>query len=269
MKKNRYLKLMPVVLFLLLQGCYVASGTRYAGYSRIYDPPPIAIRGYPSLIVIPDTTYVYAVPDIAVDLFFWNGYWWRPWEGRWYRSQYYNRSWNYYSGIPGFYYDVDPRWKDYYRGRQWQGHRWNYERISSPHLQRNWKKWQNDRYWEKRGNWGVQNYQPKPSHQIQKLREQRQQQIQQRQPQIRQPQQPPRVQPQPNRPQVQPQRTRPEQRQPQIRQPQQSPRVQSQPNRPQVQPRRVQPGQQRQPQIKQRQQPPETGEQRGRNEHGQ
>ena len=54
-------------------------------------PPPIIFPAPPEVIVLPDTDDVYVAPDIDVDLFFWNGWWWRPWEGRWYRSRYHDR----------------------------------------------------------------------------------------------------------------------------------------------------------------------------------
>ncbi len=132
------------------------------------------------MIVMPDTNDVYVAPDIDVDLFFWNGWWWRLWEGRWYRSHYYNRGWGYYNNVPSFYFDVDPGWRGYYRDHNWYGHRWNYERIPYQRLQQNWKSWQNDRHWERQGTWGVQSYQPRPQQQRQELRQQRQQQYQQR-----------------------------------------------------------------------------------------
>jgi hypothetical protein len=40
-------------------------------------PPPIVFAEPPAVIVIPET-YVYVVPYIDVDLFFWNGWWWPP-----------------------------------------------------------------------------------------------------------------------------------------------------------------------------------------------
>ena len=75
----------------------------------------------------------------------------------------------------GFYYDVDPGWRGYYRDRNWYGHRWDYERIPNQRLQQNWKTWNNNRYWENQRNWGVQSYQPRPQQQRQELRQQRQQ----------------------------------------------------------------------------------------------
>jgi len=58
-------------------------------------PPPIIFPAPPEVVVIPET-YVYAVPDVDADIFFYGGWWWRPWEGRWYRSRYYDSGWNYY-----------------------------------------------------------------------------------------------------------------------------------------------------------------------------
>ena len=180
-------------------------------------PPPIVFAAPPELIVIPET-YAYVAPDIDVDLFFWNGWWWRLWEGRWYRSHYYNRGWGYYNNVPSFYFDVDPGWRGYYRDHNWYGHRWDYERIPNQRLQQNWKSWQNDRHWERRGTWGVQSYQPRPQQQRQELRQQRQQQYQQR-PEVQQHQQ--QRQPQVQQPKQQPQeKVQRQQRQPQVQQPQ-------------------------------------------------
>ncbi len=154
---------------------------------RIPLPPPIVFAAPPEVIVIPET-YVYVLPDVEVDLFFWNGWWWRLWEGRWYRSRFYNRGWGYYDNVPSFYFDIDPGWRRHYRDHDWYGHRWNYERIPYPRLQQNWKGWQDNRRWERRGTWGVQNYQPRPKQQRMELRQQWQQQYHQR-PEVQQHQQ--------------------------------------------------------------------------------
>jgi hypothetical protein len=208
-------------------------------------PPPIVFPAPPEVVVIPET-YVYVVPDIDADFFFWNGLWWRLWEGRWYRSHYYDRGWVYYDRVPSFYFDIDPGWRRYYGDHRWHGHPWNYERIPYRRLQRNWKTWHDDRHWERRGTWGVQGYQPRPQKQRQELRHERQQQYQQRpevqhhqqqrqqqlrQPQVRKPQGQPQRGPQVKQPQQQ-------QHQPQVRQPQQQrPQPQGQPQpRPQGKP---------------------------------
>ena len=170
--------------------------------------PVIEFRSPPDVIVMPDTQGVYVVPDIDVDMYFWNGWWWRPWEGGWYRSQYYNRGWNYYNSTPSFYYDVDPGWRTYYRERNWSGHRWDYQRVPQRQLQRNWKGWQKNRHWEKQKSWGVRDYRPRQKPQMRELRRQRQEQYQQK-PEVHRHQQ----QRQQQRPEVQRQRQQKQQEQ--------------------------------------------------------
>ena len=185
-------------------------------------PPPIVFPAPPEMIVIPET-YVYVVPEIDVDLFFWNGWWWRLWEGRWYRSRYYDRGWGYYEKVPSFYFDVDPGWRGHYRDHNWYGHRWNYERIPYKRLEKNWKSWQDNRRWEKRGTlWGVQNYQPRSKQQGQELRQQWQQQYHQK-PEVRQHQEQIQKQQREQVQKPQKQKLQPKQeKQPQVQQPQHS-----------------------------------------------
>ncbi|MBM4341126.1 MAG: hypothetical protein FJ110_16470 [Deltaproteobacteria bacterium] len=144
-------------------------------------PPPIIFPAPPAVIVLPNTTTVYVAPDIDVDLFFWDGWWWRPWDGRWYRSRYYDRGWIYYDAVPRFYFDVDPGWRGFYRDRHWHGHRWNYERIPDQRLKQNWKGWHDSRHWERKKTWGVQDYRDRPKErERQELRHRRQQEYHQR-----------------------------------------------------------------------------------------
>jgi len=214
-------------------------------------PPPIVFAAPPEVVVIPET-HAYVAPDIDVDLFFWNGWWWRLWEGRWYRSHYYDRGWGYYDDVPSFYFDVDPGWRGHYRDHNWYGHRWNYERIPNRRLQQNWKGWQDNRRWERRGTWGVQSYQPRPEQQRQELRQQRQQQYQQR-PEVQQHEQ--WRQQQQRKSQVQKPKG---QQQPQVQQPKQQPQEKVQ------QPQR----QEQKPQVQQPKHPQSQGKpQGGEEEH--
>lgn len=142
----------------------------------------------PDVIALPETDNVYVVPGLDVDIFFWNGWWWRPWQGGWYRSRYYSRGWGHYRGIPTFYYDVDSGWRQYYRDRNWYGNPWHYERIHHRHLHQNWRRWHQDRHWERQRTWGVQGYRPRPQQQRQELRRQREREYYQR-PEVRQYQQ--------------------------------------------------------------------------------
>ena len=127
---------------------------------RIALPPPIVFAAPPEVIVLPGT-YVYVVPDLQVDIFFYEGWWWRTWEGRWYRSQDYSSGWGYYRSEPTFYRHIPSDWRNYYRERRWHGNEWNYRRIPHQQVQRNWRDWEKNRYWEKQQSWGVRNFQEK------------------------------------------------------------------------------------------------------------
>ena len=110
-------------------------------------PPLIVFAAPPEVVVIPETN-VYAVPDLDVDIFFYNGWWWRPWEGRWYRSRNYSSGWGYYRNVPSFYRGIPSGWRNDYRERRWRGHQWNHQRIPHQQLQRNWRNWEKSRHWE-------------------------------------------------------------------------------------------------------------------------
>ena len=123
-------------------------------------PPPIGFAAPPALIVLPKT-YVYVVPDTDVDIFFYNGWWWRPWEGRWYRSRHYDSSWAYYRSVPSFYSGIPSGWRNDYRNHSWEGRQWDYQPIPHEQVQRNWSTWEKTRHWEKQNTWGVQGLQPR------------------------------------------------------------------------------------------------------------
>jgi hypothetical protein len=123
-------------------------------------PPPIVFAAPPEVVVIPET-YVYVVPDADVDIFFYNGWWWRPWEGRWYRSRQYGSGWVYYQSVPSFYAGIPSGWRNDYREHRWGGNPWNYQRIPHQQLQKNWSSWEKSRHWEKQQTWGVQGLKPR------------------------------------------------------------------------------------------------------------
>jgi len=111
-------------------------------------PPPIPFVAPPQLVIVPETD-VYVVPDIDGDLFFQQGWWWRYWDGRWYRSQWYDHGWDYYSGYPSWYEIILPYWRDNYRRRVWGGRSWNPPYIYYNDLDRHWRggQWRNDHGW--------------------------------------------------------------------------------------------------------------------------
>jgi hypothetical protein len=154
-------KLILKILFLtLVVFTPVSAMAGVSVHINIPLPPPIFFPAPPEVVVIPETD-VYAVPDVQEDIFFSGGWWWRPWEGRWYRSRYHDRGWAYYRGVPSFHRNVPPGWRDNYRANQWKGQPWQHQRVPQRDVQRNWQGWQKDKHWEKQNNWGVQGLPPK------------------------------------------------------------------------------------------------------------
>ncbi|MCX8012125.1 MAG: hypothetical protein N3A64_03100 [Desulfobacterota bacterium] len=101
-------------------------------------PPPVMLVSPPHLVMIPGT-FVYAVPGIGIDLFFYDGWWWCPWNGVWYRSRNYHSGWACYRGVPSFYSRIHHNWKNQYRKEHsWQDRSWNHWQRDTRPFERNW-----------------------------------------------------------------------------------------------------------------------------------
>jgi hypothetical protein len=118
-------------------------------------PPPLVVPAPPRLVVLPES-HVYVAPDIDEEVYFTDGWWWRRYDGRWYRSRHHHRGWAYYGGPePRFYTHIHPGWRDDYRAGQWHGRPWAPTPMPHAVVQKNWRGWERDRHWERHGNWGV------------------------------------------------------------------------------------------------------------------
>ncbi len=64
--------------------------------------PPIFIPAPSALIVIPGTP-IYYPPAVGVDIFFYNGYWYRPHLGGWFIAGHFNGPWSHLAigSVPG------------------------------------------------------------------------------------------------------------------------------------------------------------------------
>lgn len=147
-------KLLLGTLLLILLAIPVSSMAEVTVHVGIPMPPAIVFHAPPVTVVIPNT-YVYAVPDAPEDIFFYGGWWWRPWQGRWYRSRHYDAGWAYYKGRPPFHGKIPPRWRDDYRDHRWGGHQWDHRPVPYHELEKNWRGWEHNKHWEKQHNWGV------------------------------------------------------------------------------------------------------------------
>jgi len=109
-------------------------------------PAPIVFVAPPQLVVLPGFD-IYVAPGIAEEIYFVDGYWWRPWQGHWYRSASYDSGWDHYSSVPYFYGNIRQDWRSDYRNHRWEGRDWNYESVPYSRVQQNWSSWKSTNYW--------------------------------------------------------------------------------------------------------------------------
>ncbi len=104
--------------------------------------PGLVLPAPPGLVVVPGT-YVYYPPAVDADIFFYHGYWYRPYRGGWYIAGGYNGPWRSIGprrvpgpllGLPPAYRRIPPR----------------HEHVPYPVVERNWRNWERERYWEGR-----------------------------------------------------------------------------------------------------------------------
>jgi hypothetical protein len=75
--------------------------------------------------------------------YFYGGYWYRVWEGRWYRAGFYNGPWGYVDVgvVPGVIVSVPPEYPLFLAP--------GYHRIHYGDLYGHWRGWDHDRYWHR------------------------------------------------------------------------------------------------------------------------
>ncbi len=131
------------VIFLVLLG-FSSRGAAGVSINIGVSPPPLVIYGPPEVVVIPGT-YVYFCPGVEADIFFYGGYWYRPYEGRWYKATVYDGPWAYIvtADVPYVLFHLPPDF------RVISG----YRRIPYAELHRNWRAWEREKYWDRVG-WG-------------------------------------------------------------------------------------------------------------------
>ncbi len=102
--------------------------------------PGLVIPAPPGLVVVPGT-YVYYPPDVEADIFFYHGYWYRPYGGGWYTANGYNGPWRSVGpgrvppaliNLPGGYRRFPPE----------------HQPVPYGHVRKNWRNWENERYWD-------------------------------------------------------------------------------------------------------------------------
>ena len=126
---------------LLIFMCHATPGSANMDISIGINVPQVVIEAPPAVVAIPGT-YAYFIPDVTVDIFFYHGYWYRPYEGRWFRARSYNGPWGYIAParMPGVLIHLPRDYRHIPPG---------HERIPYGQLKKNWGKWEREKYWDK------------------------------------------------------------------------------------------------------------------------
>ena len=131
------------ILGLLSVASYSGAGVS-VGINVNIPLPVFTFPAPPQVVVIPGT-YIYMVPGIDVDIFFYHGWWYRPYEGRWYRAPSYNGPWAYMARPPEALVVLPPGYH-YWRGGYGP-------RITYGQLRGNWQRWERGRHWDRDPGW--------------------------------------------------------------------------------------------------------------------
>ena len=101
LRKGRQLALKKILIILcnsfflfIIVGSSFASVHVNIGIHVPPPPPPLLLPAPPDVFIIPGT-YAYFPPKLDVDIVFYGGYWYRPYQGYWYQSTSYNGKWVY------------------------------------------------------------------------------------------------------------------------------------------------------------------------------
>jgi hypothetical protein len=100
--------------------------------------PPLFIPLPPPLVVIPGT-YAYYPPEVEADIFFYHGYWYRPYRDQWFLSADYNGPWKSTDRVPRVLRGLPPTYRHHPSAR---------EHMPYGTVRSNWRTWEKERYWD-------------------------------------------------------------------------------------------------------------------------
>lgn len=131
-------------LLLVFTG-FLAQGHAFVNVSIGVNIPAYTFSAPPRMVVIPGT-YAYSVADSNADILFYQGYWFRPYSGHWYRATSYNGPWASISAVrvPRVLINLPPHYGRFSP---------EYRRIPYGEFHGNWRRWEKERYWERDERW--------------------------------------------------------------------------------------------------------------------
>jgi hypothetical protein len=128
-------------------------------------PVPVVVAPAPPPVVVVPGTPLYYAPGMNVDVFFYGGWWWTPYQGYWFRGPAYNGPWAYVQAPPRVFFSLPPDYRQ----------RVIYQRpIPYGYFQQHWREWDRDRRgpswdgggWKEHENhgWGDRDFRDRDSH---------------------------------------------------------------------------------------------------------
>jgi len=140
MKKSSLVLLSIVVIFVAFSLFPQAGSAEVNVNVGINVPLPAFVFHAPPPVVVIPGTYAYVVPDVDIDIVFFQGYWYRPYRDHWYRSASYNGPWRVHDRVPGELHSLPPDYRHVPPGHQ---------RIPYGQLKKNWRGWEKEKHWDK------------------------------------------------------------------------------------------------------------------------
>ncbi|OGW58281.1 MAG: hypothetical protein A2Z09_00165 [Nitrospirae bacterium RBG_16_43_8] len=144
MKKSGFALLIITMVFIIFALLPQYSFAEVNVNIGINVPLPAFVFSAPPAVVFIPGTYVYVVPDVDIDIVFYQGYWYRPYRDYWYLSTSYNGPWRHIDQktVPIVLFKLPPDYRHVVSGQQ---------RIPYGQVEKNWKNWEKEKYWDKQG----------------------------------------------------------------------------------------------------------------------
>lgn len=143
--KTKRLGLLVAVALLLVLSVFSSQSNAEVNVSVGINLPAFRFPVPPPMVVIPGT-YAYFAPEADIDIVFFEGFWYRPYEGRWFRARGYNGPWRHidHARVPRILMDLPHDYRHTYR---------EHRRIDHRDFNRHWRSWGKNKYWEKDEQW--------------------------------------------------------------------------------------------------------------------
>jgi len=140
MKRSEHIIAAAVLLTALILVA-PATGAAEVNVNINVPLPGLVISSPPSMAVIPGT-YVYYPPEVSANIFFYQGYWYRPHHEGWFIANGYNGPWRPVAAghVPHAVMSIQHGYRDMHS---------RHERIAYNDMKKNWRGWERERHWDR------------------------------------------------------------------------------------------------------------------------